>query len=97
MNTWTFTGRVFYLKEMEGDYSCSIKMKGSTNESTFKKDIVEFGCLLPKEVWNAAKNKGLCVNSKVTLSGHFETWVKPRSTYFINKTMFIADCVVDVE
>lgn len=55
MNTWTFTGRVFYLKEMEGDYSCSIKMKGSTNEGTFKKDIVEFGCLLPKEVWNAAK------------------------------------------
>lgn len=34
MNMRTFAGRVFYLKEMEGDYSCSIKMKRSTNEST---------------------------------------------------------------
>ena len=48
------------------------------------------GFLLPKEIWNnTKKKKGLCVNSKATLLGHFETWVKPRSTYFINKTMFI--------
>ena len=48
------------------------------------------GFLLPKEIWNnTKKKKGLCVNSKGTLLGHFETWVKPRSTYFINKTMFI--------
>lgn len=96
MNEWTVSGEVFYLKELNGEFSGSLKIRGnSTREGAFSSQILEFPCLLQERVWQEAKKKGLALYKKVTLSGHIESWQKTNSQD-ARRIMFIADYIIEV-
>lgn len=94
-NEWTVSGEVFYLKELSGEFACSIQIRGvAKRNGVFSSNIMEMKCLLQKSVYEIAKKKGLRLYCNATISGHLETW-----TYGNNKkkVMFIADDVIEVE
>lgn len=92
MNEWSFSGQIFYLKELEKDYGASLKIRGSTNED-YRSGICEISCLVKKDVWDEAKKKGVAMYKDIALSGHMETFFKPNRE---TKTMFIAEYVMEV-
>lgn len=95
MNEWTFSGEVFYLKELERDYGASLKIRGSSLSGNDYSRIVELNCLLTKDAYKEAIKKGIGLYKNVTISGHMETFV--RSDNKKTKTMFIAEYVLEVE
>lgn len=95
MNEWTVTGRVFYLKELRGEFACSLKIKGKAKrEGLYQSQVLEFPCLMQEPVYKDAKGKGVGMNRNVTLSGHLESWQKGSS--YSSKIMFVADYVLEV-
>lgn len=97
-NEWTVAGEVFYLKELEGEFSASVKARGMfqrENESSAK--LLEMSCLMQKEVYEDAKRRGLKLYSFARFSGHFETWTRIRGGRQEQKNMLIADYVMDIE
>lgn len=95
MNEWKFTGKIFYLKELSGEFCYSLKLRGEAlrNGDTSSR-IVELSCLVPTSVkdW---KINNLKLYDNVTMAGHFETWSKLDVKGHINyKTMQIVDCIL---
>lgn len=94
-NEWTVSGEVFYLKELNGEFATSVKIRGvAKRQGVFSSNIMEMLCLMQKSVYEQGKKKGLKLYCNATVSGHLETW-----TYGNNKkkVMFIADDVIEVE
>ena len=95
MNDWTVSGRVFYLKQLKGEFAASVKVRGvAKREGVYSSNILEFSCLMQKQLWEEAQQKGLRMNREVTLSGHLESWQK--STSKNPKIMFVADYILQV-
>ena len=94
-NEWTVTGKVNYLKELSGEFACSLRIKGvAKREGLFSSYPLDFPCLMQKSVYEDAKKKGMWFMKNVTLSGHLESWQK--STSKNPKIMFVADYVLEV-
>lgn len=97
MNEWTVTGNVFYLKELQGEFSASLKLRGTAQrEGAFATQILEFPCLLQSKVYEDAKKKGLDMYKNITLSGHVESWQKNKNSKDSRRIMFVADYVLEV-
>ena len=95
MNEWTVSGRVDYLKELKGEFACSVRVKGKAKrDDLYTSQILDFGCLMQPQVYEEAKKKGIKMNRNVTLSGHLESWQKGSS--YTPKIMFVADYVLEV-
>ena len=95
MNEWTVTGEIFYLKELEGEFAASFKLRGtSTREGAYSTQILEFPCLMQKKVWEEAKKQGVAQYKKVTFSGHIESWLHRGD---MRRIMFIVDYVIQVK
>ena len=100
INEWTVSGRVFYLKEMQGEFSASLKIRGEAKRSdgVYSSQIMEVGCLLPPNVYEQAKKKGLKLNRQLCITGHLETWNhNSKGKPIEDKVMFIADAILEVE
>lgn len=98
MNEWTYTGKVFYMREITGVYSASVKMTGESKraDGLYKSDPLQFGCIMRSNVFEEAKRKGLKIGKTVTFSGHLEIWDKTIHGKPANKVMFISDYVLEV-
>ncbi len=93
MNEWKVGGEVFYLKELQGEFAASIKIRGnSKRKGEFAPRIFEFGCLMTQAVYDEAVRRGFRLYHKAVLSGHLESWDKGGSP----KTYFIVDKVESV-
>lgn len=93
-NEWTVSGRVFYLKELEGEFSASLQLRGEARRlGVYASSVMEMKCLMQKDVYEVAKKKGLVMYCNATLSGHLETWVKKDN----KKVMFIVDDILEIE
>lgn len=93
MNEWKVSGEVFYLKELQGEFAASLKLRGrSKRPDSFASQILEFACLMTQTVYDEAKRMGLRQYHEATLSGHLESWDKNGKP----KTYFIADKVESV-
>lgn len=93
-NEWTVSGKVFYLKELEGEFSASLQLRGEARRlDVYASSVMEMKCLMQKDVYEVAKKKGLVMYCNATLSGHLETWVKKDN----KKVMFIVDDILEVE
>lgn len=95
MNEWTVSGRIDYLKELKGEFACSLRIKGQAKrEDLYSTQLLDFGCLMQKKVYEEATRKGIKKNKEITLSGHLESWAKGTS---INpKIMFVADYIIEI-
>ena len=84
-----------YLKELKGEFACSLRVKGKAKrEGLYQSQVLDFPCLMQKSVYDDAKTKGMRFNRTVTLSGHLESWQKGSS--YTPKIMFVADYVLEV-
>ncbi len=91
-NEWKVSGYVFYLKELQGEFACSIMISGvAKRPNVYSSNKLELPCLMTPEVYDEAKRKGLRKKVEVTLSGHLESWCN--STSSNPKVYFIADKV----
>ena len=97
-NEWTFSGECFYIKDLEGEFCKSIKIRGrSKRNNSYSEQIAEIGCLFQSDVWKQAEQKGLKQYDFVAIQGHIETWKRMSSGGERIKTMFIADSVISVD
>ncbi len=95
MNEWTFYGRLFYLKELEGEFSVSLKLEGTSKRTgSFSEQIAKISCLGDKAFYDLFKKAGIKVNDEVTISGHLETWKQKDPTKSALRLMLIADRIV---
>ena len=93
VNEWRVGGEVFYLKEMEGEFAASVKIRGSSKRpGGFSANIFEFACLMTQTVYDEAKRLGIRLYHEAVLSGHLESWDKGKGL----KTYFIVDKVESV-
>ena len=95
MNDWNFTGKIFYMKELSGEFCYSLKLRGEAlRDGDMASRIVELPCLVPTSIKNK-KIENLKLYDNVTMSGHFETWSKFDINGHINgKSMNIVDCII---
>ena len=94
-NEWKVSGTVFYLKEMQGEFACSIRISGvAKRPDLFSSSKLELPCLMTPEVYDEAKRKGLKTRMSVTLSGHLESWCNRSSSN--PKVYFIADKIENI-
>ena len=97
-NEWTVSGEVFYLKELEGEFSASVKVRGVAKRAgVYSSQPLEFSCLMQENVYKQALRKGFAKYRNVTISGHLETWVKQGKNNEWQKVMFIADDILEVK
>ena len=95
-NEWTVSGEVFYLKELEGEFACSVRIRGTAKrEGVFTSNIMEMGCLIQKNVYEQAKKRGLKQYCNARFSGHIESWQRDAKTN--PKIMFVVDYIMDIE
>ena len=93
MNDWHFSGEIFYLKPLEGEFAGSVKIRGlSKREGAMSSQICEMSCLLHQRLWEQIHNEGIDVYSNIALTGHIETWTNEKKN---TKVMFIADSLLD--
>lgn len=98
INVWTFTGEIFYLKELEGEFSASLKLRGTAQrDGAFSMQIAEISCLLQSKIWTQLKEQQIKQYDTVTLSGHLESWNQNSHGKPVRKIMLIADSLVDVQ
>ena len=91
MNTWTFNGEIFYLKELEGEFAASLKLRGTyQRKNAISVQVAEVSCLMQKETYDRFKHSGYRTYDTITLSGHIESWVTKNST----KLMLIAEDIL---
>lgn len=94
-NEWTVSGEIFYLKELDGEFSASVMIRGiAKRQGVFSSNVMEMKCIMQKKVYEISKKKGLRLYCNATLSGHLETWVYGNNK---KKVMFIVDDVIEVE
>ena len=93
-NEWKVTGKVFYLKELTGEFSASVKIEGvASRPDVYSSSILKLACLLTPTAYDEGKRLGMSVRRNATLSGHLETWNKADGK---PKVYFIADRVEKV-
>ena len=91
MNDWHFSGEIFYMKPLDGEFSGSLKVRGlSKRDGAMSAQLCELSCLVQKRLWDQIREAGIDVYTNVALSGHLETWTNEKKN---TKTMFIADSV----
>jgi hypothetical protein len=96
-NEWTVSGTVFYIRELDGEFKASVKVRGEAQRpNLYSTQILEFGCLLPDNVYKDALKKGLALHKDVNFSGHLETWTRTINGKGKSKVMFVADYVLDI-
>lgn len=93
VNQWKVSGEVFYLKELQGEFAASLKIRGESARFGSSGQILELSCLMTKNAYEEAKRKGLRVYHDVDLSGHVESWYVGREGKRKMKVYFIADNV----
>ena len=74
VNQWKISGEVFYLKELQGEFAASLKIRGESSRYGSSSQILEFSCLMLKDAYDDAKRKGLRIYHRADLSGHVESW-----------------------
>ena len=93
-NEWKVSGEVFYLKELQGEFAASLKIRGvAQRPDVFSSNVLEFPCLMTERVYDEARRKGIKQYMNVTLSGHLESWDKSNGKKRKMKIYFIADNV----
>lgn len=98
LNEWSVSGEVFYLKELEGEFAASVKVRGiAKREAGLTSQILEFPCLIERKVYEDAKSRGFSLYKDVNLSGHIESWARENDRKGNMKIMFIADYVMDIQ
>lgn len=92
MNEFTFGGEVIYVKELKGEFSHFLKIRGiSQRVNASSVNIVELSCFIP----TALKVKDIKSYEDITISGHIETFNKVRPTGKVDsKNVFIVDYVL---
>ena len=94
-NEWKVTGEVFYLKELQGEFACSLKISGiAKRPDVFSSSKLELPCLLTQAVYDEAKRLGMRIKHNATFSGHLESWCNRGSSH--PKIYFIADKVESI-
>lgn len=92
INEWTFSGEIFYLKELSGEFSASLKLRGMAKRlDAMSSQITELPVLVGNTIYKALSEKGKKLYSQATLSGHIETWFDEKKS----KIMFVADKIID--
>jgi len=87
-NNWIFSGEIFYLKELQGEFAASMKIRGiAQRKDAQSTQITEITCLMQQPLYNKLLKLGYKVYSKICLSGHIESWIKSDKM----KVMLIAD------
>lgn len=98
LNEWSVSGEIFYLKELEGEFAASVKLRGvAKRETGLSSQILEFPCLIEPRVYEDAKKRGFSLYKEATLSGHIESWAGESKRNGSMKIMFIADYVMDIQ
>jgi len=96
MNEWTVSGEIFYIKELKGEFAISLKIRGEAKrQEIYTSQVLEFSCLIPRNMYEEAKKKNLKLYKNVSLSGHLETWKKTINGKDKNKIMFIVDYILE--
>ena len=94
-NSWEVTGTVFYLKELQGEFACSLKISGiAKRPNLYSSSKLELPCLMTSEVYEEAKRLGLKTRMHCKLSGHLESWCNRSSSN--PKVYFVADKIENV-
>lgn len=97
MNEWTVTGEVFYLRELDGEFAASLRIRGASRREGFESSqVLEVGCLMQAKAWQDAKVKGVDIYRKVTITGHLESWTRTYNNKEKRRIMLIADHVLSV-
>lgn len=97
-NEWTFSGEIVNLKELDGEFAASVKLRGlSQRVGAASAQVAEIVCLAEKDLFAELKRTNVKVYDKITLSGHLEQWLLNSKGKPVNKTMLIADFVIDQE
>lgn len=87
-NYWKFSGEIFYLREQQGEFGASMKLRGiAQRKDAQSTQITEITCLMLKPLYDELLKQGYKVYSKICLSGHIESWIKNDKM----KVMLIAD------
>lgn len=98
MNKWTVSGEIVGLKELDGEFGASVRIKGvAKRPELYSSQILEFLCLMTPKVYAAARKKGFTLYKRASVSGHLETWKRETESRMKQKVMFIADYVDKVE
>ena len=91
-NQWQVTGKIFYLKELQGEFACSLKINGvAKRPDLYSSSKLELSCLMTQAVYDDAKRRGMHLYQRARLSGHLESWCNSASSH--PKVYFIADKV----
>lgn len=94
-NSWTFSGEIFYLKELEGEFAVSIKLRGQSKRmGSMSAQIAELSCIAQKDFFDRFKEAGLGMYKSATLSGHIEYWQSTIHGKPARKMMLIADSII---
>lgn len=96
MNEWSFGGEIFYLKEVDGEFKYSVKIRGVGQRlNAVSTQPVEMSCLVPADIAKNSK-KTLKLYSNTTMAGHLESFTKfDNKGNVVSKTMFIVDYILD--
>lgn len=94
-NQWQVIGQIFYIKELSGEFACSLKISGvAKRPDLFSSSKLELPCLMTPAVYDEAKRLGMHIYQKAKLSGHLESWCNRSSSH--PKVYFIADKVENI-
>lgn len=97
-NKWIVTGEVYNIRELEGEFGASVKIRGEARRpNLYSSQILELLCLLTPKVYEDAKRRGLCLYKTMKITGHLETWKRTSANKIRQKIMFIADSFEEVE
>ncbi len=91
-NGWSFSGEIFYIKELEGEFSVSLKLTGlSKRANAMSSHIVEVSCVGGKELYEEMRRQEIGMYSSATVSGYIEMWPSRRDRH---RLIFIAESIV---
>ena len=96
-NEWKVSGDVFYLKELKGEFACSLIINGiAKRPELFSSSKLELPCLMTPAVYEEAKRRGLGYkkHQTISLTGHLESWCNRSSSH--PKVYFIVDKIENI-
>lgn len=94
-NGSTFSGEIFYLKELEGEFSVSLKLTGfSKRANAMSSHIVEVSCVGGKELYEEMRRQQIGMYCNATVSGYIEMWPSKRDRH---RLIFIAESIAREE
>lgn len=91
-NEWIFSGEIFYLKELTGEFAASLKIRGTAKrQDAMSSQITELSVLVGSRIYEEMTAKGIKIYTQATLAGHMETWADEKKS----KTMFVVDEIIE--